>query len=71
MRKSIEKLQNFHEDMSYYTAENVYHIAHFVIFYERIGEHMAHFAIFRENISQRTLVFNGFATKIKYFRGLL
>lgn len=32
---------------------------------------MAHFAIFHEKISQRTLVFNGFATKIKYFRGLL
>lgn len=52
--------------MSHYAAENLYHMAHFVIFHEGIEDLMcmAHFAIFREKISQRTLAFNRFATKL-------
>lgn len=57
--------------MSLYAAENVYHMAHFVIFHEGIEDLtcMAHFAIFCEKISPRTLAFNRFATKLD-FRGL-
>lgn len=52
--------------MSHYAAENLYHMAHFVIFHEGIEDLtcMAQFAIFHEKISQRTLAFNRFATKL-------
>jgi len=57
--------------MSHYAAENVYHMAHFLIFHERIENHVVHFVIFHEKSSQRTLAFNRFTTKLKlYFRGL-
>ena len=57
--------------MSHYAAESVYHMAHFLIFHERIEDHMVHFVIFREKSSQRTLAVNRFTTKLKlYFRGL-
>ena len=50
--------------MSHYAAENVYHMAHFFIFDERIEDHMVHFVIFHEKSSQRTLAFNRFTTKL-------